>query len=40
MTLRRLFWRELEAILNGTPTKKWRKRTVDMLPTQPGLDAK
>ena len=40
MTLRRLFWRELEAIRNGTPTKKWRKRTVDVLPTQPGLDAK
>lgn len=27
VTLRRLFWRELEHIENGRPTKKWRKRS-------------
>jgi phenylpropionate dioxygenase-like ring-hydroxylating dioxygenase large terminal subunit len=37
ITLRRLFWRELEAQRNGHPTKQWRKRVLPQaLPTQPG----
>ncbi|NML44267.1 Rieske 2Fe-2S domain-containing protein [Ramlibacter sp. G-1-2-2] len=37
ITLRRIFWRELEAVRNGKPTKPWRKRELaQALPTQPG----
>ncbi|WP_255592404.1 Rieske 2Fe-2S domain-containing protein [Bordetella sp. BOR01] len=37
VTLRRIFWRELDALRNGQPTKQWRKRAVPLsLPTQPG----
>jgi len=37
VTLRRVFWRELDALRNGQPTKAWRKRAVPLaLPTQPG----
>lgn len=37
ITLRRIFWRELEALRNGKPTKSWRKRNLaQALPTQPG----
>lgn len=37
VTLRRVFWRELEAQRNGRPTKQWRKRAMPLaLPTQPG----
>jgi 5,5'-dehydrodivanillate O-demethylase len=37
MTLRRIFWRELECIREGKPTKSWRKREVSaVLPQQPG----
>lgn len=40
VTLRRLFWRELEAQRNGRPTKQWRKRELAQgLPTQPGRTA-
>ncbi len=36
--LRRLFWRELEAIRTGRPTKPWRRRAAPAeLPTQPGM---
>jgi phenylpropionate dioxygenase-like ring-hydroxylating dioxygenase large terminal subunit len=38
ITLRRIFWREMEALRNGRPTKAWRKRMVARLPTQPGLE--
>jgi phenylpropionate dioxygenase-like ring-hydroxylating dioxygenase large terminal subunit len=39
VTLRRLFWRELEALRNGRPTKQWRKRAVPLaLPIQPGKE--
>lgn len=35
--LRRIFWRELEALRTGRPTKQWRKRqNMAPLPTQPG----
>jgi 5,5'-dehydrodivanillate O-demethylase len=38
VTLRRIFWREMEAIRNGKPTKQWRKRNLaHALPIQPGL---
>jgi len=38
VTLRRIFWREMEALRNGQPTKQWRKRAQPQeLPTQPGL---
>jgi 5,5'-dehydrodivanillate O-demethylase oxygenase subunit len=38
ITLRRLFWRELDALREGRPTKPWRKRRhVGELPRQPGL---
>ena len=37
VTLRRLFWRELEALRDGRPTKAWRRRPhVGVLPIQPG----
>lgn len=37
ITLRRVFWRELDALRNGRPTKQWRKRAQPLeLPTQPG----
>jgi len=37
VTLRRIFWRELDALRNGRPTKTWRKRALPLnLPTQPG----
>ncbi|WP_345245467.1 Rieske 2Fe-2S domain-containing protein [Pigmentiphaga soli] len=37
VTLRRVFWRELDALRNGRPTKAWRKRAEPLaLPTQPG----
>jgi nitrite reductase/ring-hydroxylating ferredoxin subunit len=40
VTLRRLFWRELEAQREGRPTKQWRKRELPQaLPTQPGQAA-
>jgi 5,5'-dehydrodivanillate O-demethylase len=39
VTLRRMFWREMDALRNGQPTKAWRKRRVDKLPTQPGGQA-
>lgn len=39
-TLRRIFWRELQALREGLPTKAWRKRpAVGELPRQPGLSA-
>ncbi|MSQ73122.1 MAG: iron-sulfur containing oxygenase [Betaproteobacteria bacterium] len=35
--LRRMFWRELEAIRTGNPTKQWRRRSTPAnMPTQPG----
>lgn len=37
VTLRRIFWRELEALRHGKPMKQWHKRAVPLaLPTQPG----
>ena len=37
MTLRRIFWRELECIRQGQPTKHWHKRELlAPLPQQPG----
>jgi 5,5'-dehydrodivanillate O-demethylase len=37
MTLRRIFWRELDAIRNGTPTKHWQRLSAPIkLPKQPG----
>jgi 5,5'-dehydrodivanillate O-demethylase len=37
MTLRRIFWRELEAVRNGTPTKQWRPLSSSIeMPKQPG----
>ena len=37
VTLRRLFWRELQALREGRPTKHWRRRPdVSALPIQPG----
>jgi hypothetical protein len=37
VTLRRLFWRELQALREGRPTKDWRRRPdVSALPIQPG----
>lgn len=37
VTLRRIFWRELDALRSGRPTKKWCKRAQPLeLPTQPG----
>jgi 5,5'-dehydrodivanillate O-demethylase len=40
VTLRRLFWRELELQRKGAPTKAWRKRELGQpLPTQPGRQA-
>ncbi len=39
--LRKLFFRELELIKNGQPTKQWGRRPKDaVLPTQPGALAK
>ncbi len=36
--LRRMFWRELEAIRTGGPTKQWRRRSAPAdMPTQPGV---
>ncbi|WP_296469702.1 Rieske 2Fe-2S domain-containing protein [Pigmentiphaga sp.] len=38
VTLRKLFWRELDKLRNGEPTKEWRRLTeAERLPTQPGL---
>lgn len=40
MTLRKIFWRELEAIQEGRPTKQWRRLPAAVeLPTQPGIAA-
>ncbi|OWT61910.1 iron-sulfur containing oxygenase [Candidimonas nitroreducens] len=40
ITLRRIFWRELEALRTGKPAKQWRKRAIPLaLPTQPGYAA-
>lgn len=37
VTLRRVFWRELDALREGRPTKHWRKRAEPLsLPMQPG----
>ncbi|MDB5794157.1 MAG: iron-sulfur containing oxygenase [Noviherbaspirillum sp.] len=37
MTLRKLFFREMEAISNGQPTKQWRRlRKATEMPKQPG----
>ena len=37
VTLRRLFWRELQALRDGRPIKAWRRRPhVGALPIQPG----
>ncbi len=36
--LRSLFWRELEALRTGRPTKQWRRRPAPAeMPTQPGI---
>jgi 5,5'-dehydrodivanillate O-demethylase len=36
ITLRRIFFRELQALRNGQPTKVWRRRPhVGVLPTPP-----
>lgn len=38
MTLRRIFWREMEAILDGRQPKQWRRLAQHSgLPTQPGF---
>ncbi|MCK9509397.1 MAG: Rieske 2Fe-2S domain-containing protein [Pigmentiphaga sp.] len=40
MNLRKLFWREIEKIETGEPTKVWRPMTeAERLPTQPGSHA-
>jgi 5,5'-dehydrodivanillate O-demethylase len=40
ITLRRLFWREMDLLRKGEPTKQWRKRALPgALPIQPGLQA-
>ncbi|MFM9971724.1 MAG: Rieske 2Fe-2S domain-containing protein [Burkholderiales bacterium] len=40
VTLRNIFWRELESLQSGRPTKQWRKRAHQAdLPTQPGAIA-
>jgi 5,5'-dehydrodivanillate O-demethylase len=40
VTLRRMFWRELEAQRKGQGTKQWSRRPVPLaLPTQPGAKA-
>ncbi|MCK9510902.1 MAG: Rieske 2Fe-2S domain-containing protein [Pigmentiphaga sp.] len=37
MTLRRIFWREMQALRDKQPIKAWRKRELPLeLPTQPG----
>ncbi len=38
VTLRRIFWRELDALRENRPTKRWHRRAKPLeLPTQPGL---
>jgi 5,5'-dehydrodivanillate O-demethylase len=37
MTLRRIFWRELDAARTGCPTKHWKRLPTSVeMPTQPG----